>query len=101
MAIYFDNSATTKMYSEALEEMNRIYKNFYGNPSSLHKIGSDAEKVLQNARETIAKTLGVSDKEIFFTSGGTESNNWAIKGSARANKKRVQHCRSSEYSEGH
>jgi cysteine desulfurase len=87
--IYFDNSATTKMYSEALEEMNRIYKNFYGNPSSLHKIGSDAEKVLQNARETIAKTLGVSDKEIFFTSGGTESNNWAIKGSARANKKRA------------
>ena len=77
------------MYSEALEEMNRIYKNFYGNPSSLHKIGSDAEKVLQNARETIAKTLGVSDREIFFTSGGTESNNWAIKGSARANKKRA------------
>ena len=87
--IYFDNSATTSIYPEVLEEMNRIYKNFYGNPSSMHKIGSDAEKVLQKARERIAKTLGVSADEIFFTSGGTESNNWAIKGSARANKKRA------------
>lgn len=89
--IYFDNSATTAIYPEALEKMNRIYKEFFGNPSSLHRIGSSAEKILQKARETIAKTLGVSDGEIFFTSGGTESNNWAVKGSARANKRRASH----------
>lgn len=89
--IYFDNSATTSIYPEALEEMIRIYKDFFGNPSSLHRLGSNAEKVLQGARETIAKTLGVSDGEIFFTSGGTESNNWAIKGTARANKRRGSH----------
>jgi cysteine desulfurase len=87
--IYFDNSATTSIYPEALEEMNRIYKDFYGNPSSLHRLGSNAEKILQKARETIAKTLSVSDDEIFFTSGGTESNNWAIKGSARANRRKA------------
>lgn len=89
--IYFDNSATTSIYPEVLTEMNRVYTSLYGNPSSLHRMGSDAEKVLQKSRETIAKTLGVSDNEIFFTSGGTESNNWAIKGVSRANKKRGTH----------
>lgn len=94
--IYFDNSATTAIYPEALEQMNRIYKDFFGNPSSLHKIGSAAEKILQNARDTIAKSLGVSDNEIFFTSGGTESNNWAIKGIARSNQKRAPHLLTSK-----
>lgn len=94
--IYFDNSATTSIFPEALGEMNRIYTDFFGNPSSLHRIGSSAEKILQKARETISKTLGVSDEEIFFTSGGTESNNWAIKGTARANKKRAPHILTSK-----
>lgn len=89
--IYFDNSATTQVYPEVLAEMNRIYSSFYGNPSSLHRMGSDAEKLMQKAREAIAKTLGVSDGEIYFTSGGTESNNWAIKGAALANRKRGNH----------
>ncbi len=89
--IYFDNSATTSIYPEALEEMNKVYKSFYGNPSSLHKIGSSAERILQEARETIANTLNVSSNEIFFTSGGTESNNLAIKGITTANKKRMSH----------
>ncbi|MDI9483058.1 MAG: cysteine desulfurase family protein [Bacillota bacterium] len=89
--IYFDNSATTKIYPEVLSEMNRIYSSFFGNPSSLHRLGGEAEKVLLESREIIAKTLKVSPNEIFFTSGGTESNNWAIKGAARANKRRGKH----------
>jgi cysteine desulfurase len=71
--------------------MNRIYSSFFGNPSSLHRLGGEAEKVLLESREIIAKTLKVSPNEIFFTSGGTESNNWAIKGAARANKRRGKH----------
>lgn len=89
--IYFDNSATTAIYPEALERMNDVYLSLYGNPSSLHKMGSDAEKALQQSRELLAKTLGVTGQEVYFTSGGTESNNWAIKGIARANKKRGTH----------
>jgi len=89
--IYFDNSATTKVYPDVLNEMNRIYSSFFGNPSSLHRLGSEAEKFLTESREIIAKTLRVSPNEIFFTSGGTESNNWAIKGIARANKRRGKH----------
>ncbi len=86
--IYFDNSAATCIFPEVLDEMNGIYAKCFGNPSSLHKMGAEADKILQNARETIARTLGVTEREIFFTSGGTESNNWAIKGASRANKKR-------------
>jgi len=89
--IYFDNSATTKIYPEVLNEMNRIYSSFFGNPSSLHRLGSEAEKFLSQSREIIARTLRVSPYEIFFTSGGTESNNWAIKGVARANIRRGKH----------
>lgn len=86
--IYFDNSATTAIYPEALSAMNEVYLNFFGNPSSLHRMGNEADILLQKSRETIAKTLNVLDTCIYFTSGGTESNNWAIKGSARANKRR-------------
>jgi cysteine desulfurase len=89
--VYFDNSATTKVYPDVLNEMNRIYSSVFGNPSSLHRLGSEAEKVLTESREIIAETLKVSPNEIFFTSGGTESNNWAIKGIARANKRRGKH----------
>ncbi len=86
--VYFDNSATTGIYPEVLHEMTQIYVDFFGNPSSLHRLGSHAEKVLEKARMEIAGTLGVSESEIYFTSGGTESNNWAIKGISRANRKR-------------
>jgi len=89
--VYFDNSATTKVYPEVLSEMNRIYSSYYGNPSSLHRLGGEAEKVLIKSREIIAETLRVSPSEIYFTSGGTESNNWAIKGIARANVRRGKH----------
>jgi len=86
--IYFDNSATTSVYPDVLSEMNEVYLKYYGNPSSLHKMGNEADILLQKSRETIAKTLNVPDNCIYFTSGGTESNNWAIKGAARANKRR-------------
>lgn len=89
--IYFDNSATTAIYPEALKAMNDAYASLYGNPSSLHRLGNEAEKALQQAREQIAKTLGANEQEIYFTSGGTESNNWAIKGVARAHKRRGTH----------
>lgn len=86
--VYFDNSATTSVYPEVLSAMNDVYSNHYGNPSSLHKMGNEADILLQNSREAIAKTLNVPNGCIYFTSGGTESNNWAIKGTSRANKRR-------------
>jgi len=86
--IYFDNSATTSVYPDVLSAMNEVYSKYYGNPSSLHKMGNEADIILQKSREAIAKTLNVPDSCIYFTSGGTESNNWAIKGASRANKRR-------------
>ena len=78
--IYFDNSATTKPFLEVVEILCSELKHTYGNPSSLHKLGIEAEKVLEKSRADIANTLNVKPREIIFTSGGTESNNFAIKG---------------------
>lgn len=80
--IYFDNSATTKIAPEALQTMTQVMQTYYGNPSSLHKLGTEASKLLNSARKQVADLLGAQSTEIFFTSGGTESNNWAIKGTA-------------------
>lgn len=80
--IYFDNSATTKIAPEALQTMTQVMQTYYGNPSSLHKLGTESAKLLNSARKQIADLLGAQSPEIFFTSGGTESNNWAIKGTA-------------------
>lgn len=80
--IYFDNSATTKIAPEALQTMTQVMQTYYGNPSSLHKLGTEASKLLNSARKQVADLLGAQSPEIFFTSGGTESNNWAIKGTA-------------------
>ena len=80
--IYFDNSATTKIAPEALQTMTQVMQTYYGNPSSLHKLGTEASKLLNSARKQVAGLLGAQSTEIFFTSGGTESNNWAIKGTA-------------------
>ena len=80
--IYFDNSATTKMYPEVLDTYRKVSEQFFGNPSSLHRIGNEADALLQQSRKQIAQLLAVQPDEIFFTSGGTESDNWAIKGTA-------------------
>jgi cysteine desulfurase len=89
--IYLDNSATTKPYKPVLESFLKVSEEFFGNPSSLHKIGGQAEKLLQQARSQVARLLKVKDTEILFTSGGTESNNLAIKGIAMAHRERGRH----------
>jgi cysteine desulfurase len=89
--IYFDNSATTRPYDEVIEYMAWVNRNMYGNPSSLHTKGIDAEKLVRDSRETIADSLKVNKNEIFFTSGGTESNNLAIRGYLQANRRKGKH----------
>lgn len=82
--IYLDNAATTSLKSEVLEEMMPILKENYGNPSSIYSIGRNARKEVEKSRQTVAGILGANPSEIFFTSGGTESDNWAIRGVAFA-----------------
>ena len=80
--IYFDNSATTQIEPSVLETYQRVSQEYYGNPSSLHEMGDITTKLLQQSRVQIARELNVSPNEIYFTSGGTEGDNWAIKGTA-------------------
>jgi len=89
--IYFDNSATTKPYKEVLDSFLTVSSEYFGNPSSLHSMGGQAEKLLFQAREQVAKLLNVKSSEIYFTSGGTESNNIAIKGAALLNRNKGRH----------
>ena len=91
MEVYLDNSATTKCLEEAGKTMTEIMCMDYGNPSSLHTKGMQAESCLRQAKETIARILRVEEKEIYFTSGGTESDNMAIIGAAMANHRRGRH----------
>ena len=81
--VYVDNAATTAVTSSVLESMLPFYKEIYGNPSSIYSMGRVAKKAVTEAREKIAKCIGAEPDEIFFTSGGSESDNWAIKGVAR------------------
>lgn len=81
--VYADNAATTAIAPEVLEFMTPILANTYGNPSSIHGTGRDAARILIQARETIAKILNCEPREIYFTSGGTESDNWAIRSAAK------------------
>jgi len=89
--IYFDNSATTKPHEEVIESYQTVSGNYYGNPSSQHQLGYDADKLLRKAYEQAASMLGVTNQEIVFTSGGTESNNLAIKGIALRYQKHGKH----------
>jgi len=91
MEVYLDNSATTRTFPEAAGLMQRIMTEEYGNPSSLHRVGLSAEHIVKEAKEIIARTLRVEPGEILFTSGGTESNNMAIIGSALARKRAGNH----------
>ncbi|WP_017756124.1 cysteine desulfurase family protein [Calidifontibacillus oryziterrae] len=89
--IYFDNSATTKPYKDVVEAYGKVAIEYFGNPSSIHSLGSEAEKLLTQSRLLTASMLGVKQTEIIFTSSGTEGNNLAIKGVAIGHKKRGKH----------
>ena len=91
MEVYLDNSATTRSFDEVAALMNRIMCEDYGNPSSLHRKGVQAENHIRYAKSVIAGNLKVNEKEIFFTSGGTEADNLAIIGCARANCRTGRH----------
>ena len=91
MEAYLDNSATTRCTEGVRDVVVRTMMEDYGNPSSKHMKGVEAERYLRDARETIAKTLKVNEKEIYFTSGATESNNWALIGAAMANRRAGMH----------
>ena len=94
--IYMDNAATTAICPEALAAMLPCFGEHFGNASSIHGTGRDARKVLEDARRTVADILGAKPAEIYFTSGGSESDNWAIKGAAFANRKKGNHIITSQ-----
>jgi len=89
--IYLDHSATTKLKTEVLETMLPFLTEQYGNPSTIYTLGREAKKAMDIAREQMAKALNAKPNEIFFTGSGTESDNWAIKGIAYANKEKGKH----------
>lgn len=87
MQVYFDNSATTKVSNRAADKAYEMMTECFGNPSSLHSMGIKAEDELTAARKSVAKSLGADEREIFFTSGGTEANNLALFGAAESRKR--------------
>lgn len=91
MEVYLDNSATTKCAKESVELMVKTMETDFGNPSSMHMYGVKAEKYIKDAKETFAGILKCQEKEVIFTSGGTESNNMAIIGTVMANKRKGNH----------
>lgn len=91
MEVYLDNSATTRVFPEVAELMTKIMCEDYGNPSSMHRKGVEAESYFKYAKEVLARILKVTEKEIVFTSGGTESDNMALIGCAMANSRRGKH----------
>ncbi len=90
-SLYFDNSATTKIKSEVLNEMLPYLKNEFGNPSSMYTLGRKAKKDIENARKRVANLINANSEEIYFTSGGSESDNTAIKGIAQSYKEKGNH----------
>lgn len=91
MEAYLDNAATTQVYDEVCQVMVEAMRKYFGNPSSLHMKGVEAEHYIRDAKAVFARLLKVNEKEIFFTSGGTESNNMALIGAAMANQRRGKH----------
>ncbi len=90
-AIYMDNSATTPVRKEVAEELIPYLIENFGNPSSIYDLGKTSKDAVENARKKVASAIGAEENEIFFTSGGTESDNWAIKGIAFANRNKGKH----------
>lgn len=95
-SIYLDHAATTYVKKEVLEEMLPYFTEAFGNPSSIYKQGREAKKAIEDSRETVAKAIGASAREIFFTASGSESDNWAIKGIAYSNVKKGKHIITSQ-----
>ena len=91
MEAYLDNSATTRVCPEAAAIVQQLMLEDFGNPSSMHRRGVESEKYVRRARETLASLLKVREKDIYFTSGGTESDNWAVFGTAEAARRRGRH----------
>lgn len=91
MEVYLDNGATTKPREEVIDIMVKSMREYYGNPSSLHRKGVEIEKLVKKARKQVAKALGADEGEIYFTSGGTESNNLAILGALEGNRRKGKH----------
>ncbi|XCP83411.1 cysteine desulfurase family protein [Roseburia hominis] len=91
MEVYLDNSATTRAYESVRDIVGKVMCEDYGNPSSMHTKGVEAERYVRDAKETLAKLMKVQEKEIYFTSGGTESDNLALIGAARANHRAGKH----------
>ena len=89
--IYLDNAATTATRPEVVEAMLPYFTEKYGNPSSIYEFAAENKDVIDTARKTIADTLGAKPNEIYFTAGGTESDNWAIKETAEAYKNKGNH----------
>ncbi len=89
--IYLDNAATTAMHEQVLEKMLPYFRSHYGNPSSIYATGRDVRKAVEEARRKVANAINATAAEVYFTSGGTESDNWAIKGYATAHANRGKH----------
>ena len=89
--IYFDNAATTQIDPAVLTHLKEVEAKYYANPSSIHSAGQSSKFVIEKSRDIIAETLGCTSKEIIFTSGGTESNNHALIGTALANRDKGNH----------
>ncbi len=94
--VYLDSAATTYVTNEVLNEMMPCYNIFFGNPNSIHSFGREAQGIVDRARDRIAKTINAKSEEIYFTSGGTESDNWAIKGIAHAYANKGKHIITSQ-----
>lgn len=89
--IYLDNAATTAVYPEVIKAMEPYFEKQYGNPSSIYEFAKESKKVIEEARSFIAQALGAKTQEIYFTAGGSESDNWALKGIAFANREKGNH----------
>lgn len=89
--IYLDNAATTQVYPEVLEAMKPYFTEYYGNPSSIYSFAGESKKAVDGARQTIADFLNTTPEEIYFTGGGSESDNWALKATAEAYKSKGKH----------
>ena len=92
--IYLDNAATTKVHPQVLEAMMPYFSEEYGNPSSIYSFAGKSKKAVEDARQTVADFLGANANEIYFTGGGSESDNWALKATAFAKKEKGNQHRS-------